>query len=408
MSGAGRHDVVVVGGGPAGATASGLLAAAGHSVLVLERERFPRFHIGESLLPAELPIFERLGFDPSELPAVYKAGADFVDEETGRWARYMFAHGMDGTPGHAWQVERAPFDHALLRRAQALGAEVREGTRVLRADVREDGVTVVSEQGRHEARFVVDATGRDRLLARQHGAHERIEGVGRAAVFAHYSGLASEAVRELEETGNIIVLIRRDGWGWVIPLAAGRLSVGFVSARQGVVSREWFEQCAAASPLLERLTRGAERSEPQLLGDYSYRNAAMSGRRYGCIGDAAYFLDPVFSSGVALAMAGGEALADRLDQGLRRGCEDDPELLAPLEERMEHAFDVFHSLVRRFYHSRIVDNVFFCEDPDPALRRGLISVLACDVWRDDNPFQGMLMRSRASRRRATDPAAGGE
>ncbi|MFW5921615.1 MAG: NAD(P)/FAD-dependent oxidoreductase, partial [Polyangiales bacterium] len=186
------HDVLVVGGGPAGATAAALLAKDGHSVLVLERERFPRFHIGESLLPAELGIFERLGFDPRELPAVYKSGADFVEEETGRHARYHFDEGMEGTPGYAWHVERAPFDDALLRRAEALGAEVREGVRVHDASAGEDGVVAESDQGRHEARFLVDATGRDRLLARRRRAQERIDGVGRAAAFVHYSGLAPE------------------------------------------------------------------------------------------------------------------------------------------------------------------------------------------------------------------------
>jgi flavin-dependent dehydrogenase len=374
-----------------------LLAEEGHDVLVLERAHFPRFHIGESLLPADLPLFERLGFQPGPMVSIPKAGADFLDERDGRFARYPFADGLDGTPESAFQVDRARFDRQLAETAVERGAELRYGVRVRRVHDTEDALRVETDAGDIFTRYLVDATGRERLLARQHRSYEAIDGLGKAAVFTHFDELSDAAVRELQETGNITILIVDRGWGWVIPLPGARLSVGFVSAEQGVATERWFEEQYAASPMLSRLTAGARRGETKRLGDYSYRNTRPYGARWGCVGDASYFLDPVFSSGVTLALLGAEGLAARLAPALRQGTEADPELLAPLEARMQHAFTVFGALIRRFYHTRIVDHLFFCDDPDPELRAGLISVLAADVFRDDNRFQQMLLRSPRKR-----------
>lgn len=391
------RDVIIVGGGPAGSTAGALLAHEGLDVLVIEREKFPRFHIGESLLPIDLPVFERLGFSPKGLPSVYKSGADFLNERSGEFGRFAFSEGLEGTPSHAWQVERSVFDHGLLERARALGAEVREETRVTDIRIGTDGVEVDStgqRSGTESARFVIDATGRDRMLARQQKTYERIGDLGYAAVYAHFDALSEEADAELRETGNILIFMLERGWAWGIPLPGRRLSVGFVSAKKGVVSAEYFEEQFAASPTLQRLTRGATRSELSLVGDNSYRNVAPVGARYGCIGDANFFLDPVFSSGVTFAICGAEKLVDLLTPALADGCEDQDDLLAPLAADMKHAYDVFGALLQRFYNTNLVANLFFYDDPDLALRSGLITILAGDVWRDDNPFQNMLLRGR--------------
>lgn len=388
-----RYDVVIAGGGPGGTTAAALLAEAGHSVLLLERERFPRFHIGESLLPAELPIFDRLGFDAEALPAVFKEGADFLDEESGEFARFPFAEGMEGTRAHAWQVERAPFDAELMAIARAKGAECREGVKVDGVEPDAAGVTVRAGAESFRGRFFVDATGRDRLMAKREKSYERIDGFGLAAIWTRYEGLAPEAVAELTETGNITVLMVPKGWGWVIPLAGGKLSVGFVSAEPGVVSEAWYRERFAASELLQRLTEGASEGSLERAGDYSYKNARPHGARWGCIGDAAGFLDPVFSSGVALAMASAERLAELLSPALEAGTEGDPALLQPLEDHMAKAYEIFGAVIHSFYHTNMVKNLFFYDDPDPALRAGLISVLAGDLWRDDNPFVKLILRS---------------
>ncbi len=397
-----RRDVVVIGAGPAGATAAGLLAQRGHDVLVIDRDTFPRDHIGESLLPAEMPLFEALGFDPGGA-SVPKAGADFLDEATGQRARFLFRHALPPAPGTALQVERSVFDHRLAEHSRSLGAELRYGVRAHAVHTDSGGARVEIEDGRPlQARFVVDATGRDRLMCRQLRSFERIDGLGVAAIWAHFDGMKNEAVAELAITGNITILILDNGWGWIIPLPDARLSVGFVSAERGVVSNAWFDSRCAASPLLQRLTAGARRGPLRRIGDYSFKNTHPIGQRYGCIGDASAFLDPVFSSGVAFAMMGASELAHALSPALHEGREEDPQLLADLERKMQRAYDVFGALIHSFYHTNLVQNLFFYEDPDPNLRAGLISVLAGDVWREDNTFQNMILRStrRLERRRS--------
>ena len=399
-------DVIVVGGGPAGATTAGLLAMAGHRAVVLEREKFPRFHVGESLLPVELSVFERLGFEPEKVPALYKAGADFISERTGESARFLFKDALPGTRTHAWQVERATFDHQLLRCAERHGADVREQTTATEVELSHEQVRVqIDTNETISARYLVDATGRDRLMCKTNRSYERLPGYGLAAVWGHFDNLGDAAVDELTETGNTVVLLVDDkAWGWLIPLLGRRISVGFVSAEAGVVSNEWFDECHRRSPFLQRVTQGAERTPLRMLGDYSYRNTQPYGPRWACIGDASYFLDPVFSSGVAIAMVGAERLADLLDVALRARCEGDAELAAPLSASMQTAYDVFGAVVRSFYHTGLVKNLFFYDTPDPELRAGLISVLAGDVWRDDNKFQQMMLRSRRRTGGAPSPA----
>lgn len=391
------HDCIIVGGGPAGSTVGSLLAKDGHDVLILERAVFPRFHVGESLLPSELPIFEKLGFDVSKIPSLRKQGADFLDERTDKWGRFGFDQGLEGTRSHAFQVERAPFDEALLKRSEELGAEVRQGTKVLDVEVKDDFVCVRTDSGEHHARYLVDATGRDRLLSKQNSTYERVEGLGLAAVWGHFDGIPEESRLELEETGNVIVLMIEQGWGWVIPLVGGRISTGFVSADKGIVSHDWFEQNVAASPFLQKITKGATRTPLRMAGDFSYKNTAPHGPRWACVGDANGFLDPVFSSGVALAMAGADKLAEILSPALSEKQEPDPALMVPLQAHMERGYAVFMAVLQSFYHTNLVDNLFFYDDPDLNLRAGLISILAGDVWRDDNDFQKMILRRSAKR-----------
>lgn len=386
-------DVIVVGAGPAGSTAANLLAQAGRRVVVLEREVFPRFHIGESLLPIDLPLFERLGVAMTGGGYHFKQGAEFWDERTGEFAFFSFADAMAGTPSHAWQVERAVFDDMLAAQARRRGADLRFGVTMTQIAASEAGVTVTTDRGALTGRFVFDATGRDAHLGKRGRTIAPIRELGRAAVFGHYEGLADAVRAEIEPQGNIKVVLVEDGWHWLIPLTDGRLSVGLVKWR-GRVDEEAFEAAVAASPLIRRLTAGARRSPLRSPADWSYRNTQPYGPRWACIGDAACFLDPVFSSGVSLAMLGAEAAVDLLAPALARGEEAAATLMAPWSEHMRVAYESFEQLIRRFYHTHMVSHLFFAAEPDPALRRGLISVLAGDVWRTDNPFQNMLQASR--------------
>ncbi len=389
------HDVVIVGCGPAGSTAANLLASAGHDVLVLEQAHFPRFHIGESLLPIDLPVFARLGLGGFEPTFQFKQGAEFWDEATGDFAFYSFADGLPGTPTHAWQVDRAEFDNMLAQTAAARGAKISFGTKVVDLDIGRDEVRVRSSAGEHRARFVVDATGQDAWLARRERSLQPIHGLGRAAVFRHFSDLAPNVAAELAREGNIKILMVEDGWLWAIPLVGGRLSVGLVRWR-GKLDVAAYDAALENSVLLQRILAGATHGPTQTLANWSYHNAQPSGARWACIGDAAAFLDPVFSSGVSLAILGAEQLSDRLSAALARREEADPALMVPCSQHMARAYQTFEQLIRRFYHSRMVHHIFFAPEPDPELRRGLISVLAGDVWRHDNAFQRLLDQSRQS------------
>lgn len=396
-------DVIIIGAGPGGSMAGTILARAGIDTLLLDKDQFPRFHIGESLLPIDLALFERLGLDMDKLGFLYKGGAEFFDERTGDHAEYPFCEGLPGTPTHAYQVDRAKFDAAVLDCAVRAGATFSPGVRVSQITPDESGVDVLTNQGTMRARYVIDATGQDALQAHREKSMRRVEDFGLAAVFRHFEALSDEAWQELahDGKGNIRVLIVDDGWVWAIPLAGKRLSVGVVTRKRGV-DFDLFETTYASSPMLQRLTAGCPRSALRIIRNFSYKNLKTRGARWTCLGDAALFLDPVFSSGVSLAMLGAEKLADLLVPALREGREADPALTVPVSEHMAMAYTTFGTLVGAFYHTRLIEHFFFARDPDPDIKRGLISTLAGDVWRDDNAFQKMLL---ASKRRRFEPYA---
>jgi len=399
------NDVIIIGAGPGGAMAGTLLARAGISTELIDKENFPRFHIGESLLPIDLALFDKLGLDMGALGFLYKGGAEFFDERTGDHAEYPFSEGLPGTPTHAYQVNRSEFDAAVLDCAVKAGASFTPGVRVSRIAPDADGVDVTTSQGTLRARYVIDATGQDAMLAHREKSMRRIDDFGLAAVFRHFEQLSDAAWQELahDGKGNIRVLIVEDGWVWAIPLAGKRLSVGVVTRKRGV-DIELFEQTYSASPMLQRLTAGCPRSEPRIIRNFSYKNLKTSGARWACLGDAALFLDPVFSSGVSLAMLGADKLAEVLIPALRAGTEADPELTLPVSQHMAIAYTTFGTLVGAFYHTKLIEHFFFAKAPDPEIKRGLISTLAGDLWRDDNAFQKMLL---ASKRRRFEPYVDG-
>jgi len=393
VSTAALWDVIVVGAGPAGATTSALLARRGFRVLVLEKDHFPRFHIGESLLPAALLVQTDLGVPLDSGEYLFKRGAQFVCEKTNRVAAFDFAEALPGPARHAYHVERSVFDLRLRDRAIELGAVIRHGVKVNGVEIEDSGVRVQTTGGEERGRFFVDATGQDRLLGRLSRSIEPFQHFGKAASFVHYEGIGADAQAEFLPHNDIRVMMVQDGWAWVIPLTGGRLSVGRVSRKQGL-SRGDVLDYVAGSPALSRWTQGARASEPRLIGNFSFRNTKAAGARFACVGDSAAFIDPVFSSGVSLAILGGYSLVDKLAPALENGTESDPLLTADTARRMQPAYDTFASLVYRFYNTRFVENFMFGAPEDGELRPGVTSVLAGDVLREDNAFRNMLLTGR--------------
>ncbi len=393
-------DVIVIGAGPAGSTAAALLAESGHQVLLLEREHFPRFHIGESLLPLGLPVLCRLGIAADPDTFAFKSGAEFVCEATARRETFSFDQALPGAPGHAWQVDRARFDTTLRDAAVARGAVARHGEKVTDVTIDDDQVRVTTQTGTVRGRYVVDATGQDRLLARRGKTVQPYKHFGKSAAYLHLDGLSDATIDEIGEGNDIRIMMLDEGWAWLIPLPNRRLSVGVVSQRKGLAAED-VATYVETSPLTSRWAQGATVSAPGLTRNFSYQNGRPFGARFGCIGDAACFLDPVFSSGVSLALTSAEKLADRLSVALHAGTEANPRLLHESDALLDRGYATFAGLIHRFYNTRFADNMFFGAPKDGELRAGVISVLAGDVFRADNTFQDLLLGSRRHQPRAT-------
>jgi len=390
-------DVIVIGAGPGGATAAALLSEQGFRVLVLEKDEFPREKIGESLLPGLMPILDRLGISPRDDTYVYKRGARFVCEDSDRQQAFEFRHALPGAASHAWHVDRALFDTQLRDRAVALGADVRHGEAVTDLGIDERGAWVKTDSGQYCGRYLIDSSGQSRLLARRNQTAEPYKRFGHSAVFTHYEDANVEL---LGPDFDIRIMLRPEGWGWIIPLPGRRLSVGVVA--KGKLGRPNLDDGLLAGPLCQKLTDGAKRLETNLVSNYSYKNTMPSGPRFAAAGDAACFLDPVFSSGVTLALRGAADLVDVLTPALRDGREADATLLDEYHVSMQRAYATFAGLVERFYNTRFAESYFLGGDLGDDLRRGVMSVLAGDVWRYDNTFQDMLL---SARRRRSAPTA---
>jgi flavin-dependent dehydrogenase len=323
-----KTDVLVVGGGPAGSTVATLLARKGWGVTLLEKDHHPRFHIGESLLPSNLPLLERLGVaEQVRAIGMQKWGAEFVSPSLDRSETFEFKDSWSARPPYAYQVRRSQFDEILIRRAAGVGANVLEGCRVRDLEIAQGDrpvrVAAAHEDGRREdwrARFLVDASGRDTFLAARLGAKRRNRKHNSAAIYGHFRGARRHAG---QQEGNITVYWFDHGWFWFIPLADGATSVGavvwpdYMKQRRNSPTEFFLATIALCAPLAQRLAGAELTSEVYATGNYSYSADHSHGRHYILVGDAYTFIDPVFSSGVWLAMNSAAVGAEAVDTCLR-------------------------------------------------------------------------------------------
>lgn len=382
-------DVAVIGGGPGGSTAAALLARRGYKVVALEKDRHPRFHIGESLLPMNLPVFERLGvLEKVRAMGVFKPGADFEADNARGYNTYAFDRAIGRSPPHAFQVWRQDFDRMLYQHARDCGADAREGhevTQVGQIGPRESLLDVSTDEGgsyRLRARYVVDASGRDAFFAsrkklrRKNAAHQS------AAIFGHFRGAQR---REGEDAGNISIYSFDHGWMWMIPLPDGVMSVGAVCRPEYLKQRkgrtlDFLLATLKLSPALWQRLAQAELigDEVRVTGNYSYDATRMGGPGWILVGDAFAFLDPVFSSGVYLAMSGAEQAAEVVDQALRDPARE-MTLMRRLEKRQRAGMKRFSFFIYRF-NGPVMQQMFRQPRNTWQLEQGVISMLAGDLF----------------------------
>ncbi len=390
----------IIGGGPGGGVTAATLARRGHEVHLFEAEVFPRFHIGESLLPCNLPIYEALGISREVFRAhsyLPKLGAHFEHAESGRTVRFPFADGMPGDPSSLYQVERARFDKLLLDTAVGHGAILHCPVSVASVDL--GTRTIHHSRGAERVDFVVDASGRETLLGKQLGLVDRANDLRRAAVFGHVGQLPLAPGAEL---GDISIAKGPAGWCWQIPLEPAKWSVGMVLKREfitaGGTPDEVFRRHIDLFPTVRERLAGQVPTPTRSIPNISYRVRERLGVGWALLGDAGGFIDPIFSSGVLLATRAGWRLGNALAD---RGADGD---LAEWKAQTDHDLATYFAFIRLWYDGHFIDNLFFSDLREPAIYRGIIGLLAGNTTQTDNAFLTMLERRMADVQRGM-PAA---
>lgn len=357
-----KYDVIVVGGGPAGSTTGALLAEKGHDVLILEKEKFPRYHVGESLMPFCYFPLERLGLVDilMESGNPRKYCVQFVRQDGFLSQPFYFFQHFDHPSSTTWQVWRSEFDKMIMDKARENGASVLEETQaksLIKSDNRVEGVVVESKNlGKLELRapLVIDASGRDCFAAHKEKWLVRDPELKKIALWTYYKGAKRDP--GLDEGATTVAYLPGKGWFWYIPLSGDMVSVGIVAEHQYLFNgstkdhAEIFQREVQNNEWIkEHLAEGEQTGEYRVTGDYSYRNRYCAIDGLALAGDALGFLDPVFSSGVFLALKSGVMLADEVDEALKTNQPLDASCFENYGKRMQSSIETMRKIVYAFY-----------------------------------------------------------
>jgi flavin-dependent dehydrogenase len=383
-------DVLIIGGGPAGSTAAALLAERGYQVTLLEKAHHPRFHIGESLLPANLPLLEKLGVaDAVKAIGMEKWGAEFVSPYHDHKQSIEFADAMDKSMPMAYQVRRSAFDDILIKNATSKKANVIEGCQARDVEFlpKNQGVIVSTRlddgnTGEVRARILLDASGRDTFLGNRLKIKQKNNKHNSAAIYGHFSDAERNAGKS---AGNITIFWFDHGWFWYIPLSDGTTSVGatvwpYYLKTRGTKSLEDFllETINLCKPLQARLKNATLVSKVEATGNYSYECDRTHGESYLLLGDAFAFIDPVFSSGVMMAMQSGFVAADTVEV-----CLNQPHQMHKALKKYDRAMRVGPKVFSWFIYrvtNPVMRNMFMEPKNVFRVKEAVLSVLAGDVY----------------------------
>ncbi|HEV8694804.1 MAG TPA: NAD(P)/FAD-dependent oxidoreductase [Lysobacter sp.] len=400
-------DVLVIGGGPAGSTAATFLARKGWTVLLLEKDSHPRFHIGESLLPMNLPILERLGvLEQVKAIGTYKPGAEFpiVGDGQGNGLAYntfRFDRALNPAFGYAYQVKREEYDQILFNHARANGVDARERVKVERVEFGADGRPSLAHARNADGstftvkpRYIVDASGRDTFFGSQLKLKQKNTLHQSAAIFSHFTGVER---RPGEDSGNITVQRFTHGWMWLIPLQRDVMSIGavcfpeYLKQRRGESESFLLKTIMGEHQVAARMGNAQRVAPVHVTGNYSYTCKQMTGPGWVMVGDAYAFVDPVFSSGVYLGMNSAEQAADVVDGALRDPARE-AALQAAMIKRLKRGLKHFQWFIYRFT-TPVMQHLFNNPRNVWQVEQAVISMLAGDVF--DNP--AVLKRLRVFR-----------
>ncbi len=384
------HEIGIIGGGPGGSTLASYLRKKGYDVAIFEKEVFPRFRIGESLLPCSMQILKETGVYPKIDSGKYirKFGAQFLDHRTNE--RILFNFGDSPFPEHqmAFEVERALFDQDLLDHAKELGTHVYLPLRVEDIEENDDHIVVKTNEENFQVKYLADASGRIAFLGNKKKMRQpNVDLINNIAVFSHFEGVTrGEGIR----AGDILIsVLPNQAWAWTIPFQGNKTSIGIVTNTQNLPKNTSFEEFLDvqlnSSPIFrEMLANGKRIAEVQAISNYSHTCESMVGNRWLQVGDAAAFLDPIFSSGAHVSMYTAKLASEVIDKAFKSNLSLlEKDLGGAYQETVRKGVTRFHKLIRLFYDTD------FIKDTKKILslkmsRDAFTSAVAGDVWNDDN------------------------